>query len=68
MKKIKQKKSNLQNNLRTVIVTMSVLFFVTITGFYLFNWYINIDISTPQTNTYETQRTSRHNRRSKNRK
>lgn len=59
MRKRKQKKSNMQDNLRTVVVTMSVLFFITITGFYLFNWYINIDISTPMANTYEVQRTSR---------
>ena len=66
MKK-KQRKSNIQNNLKTVVVTMSVLFFITMTGFYLFNWYINIDISTHVTNTYEVQKTSRHNRRSKSR-
>lgn len=59
MRKRKQKKSNMQDNLRTVVVTMSVLFFITLTGFYLFNWYINIDISNPVTNTYEVQRTSR---------
>ena len=55
----KQRRNNMQDNLRTVVVTMSVLFFITITGFYLFNWYINIDISTPEANKYELQRTSR---------
>lgn len=59
MKKRKQRKSSVQNNLRTVVVTMSVLFFITISGFYLFNWYINIDINTPAANTYEAQRTVR---------
>ena len=64
----KQRRNNMQDNLRTVVVTMSVLFFITITGFYLFNWYINIDISTPKTNAYEAQRTSRQYRRSKKEK
>ena len=59
MKKRKQRKNNVQDNLRTVVVTMSVLFFITITGFYLFNWYINIDISTPKANAYEAQKISR---------
>lgn len=59
VKKRKQRRNNVQDNLRIVVVTMSVLFFITITGFYLFNWYINIDISTPEVNAYEVQRTSR---------
>lgn len=68
MRKQKQRKSNVQNNLKTVVVTMSALFFITITGFYLFNWYINIDISTPTTNTYEAQKISRYYRGCKRRK
>ncbi len=43
----KQRKSKVKDNTRIVVVTMSILFFLTITGFYLFNWYINIDIAKP---------------------
>lgn len=59
MKKAKQRKSKIKDNTRIVVVTMSILFFLTITGFYLFNWYINIDISKPnQTGNYVTSKTS----------
>lgn len=40
MKRIKKTK----DNLKTVLVTTTVLIFITITGFYLLNLYINIDI------------------------
>ena len=33
------------DNLKIVVITMTILFFITIMGFYLFNLYINIDIS-----------------------
>jgi hypothetical protein len=56
---MKKKKSKVKENTRIVIVTMSTLFFLTITGFYLFNWYINIDISTPKTEeNYIQQKTA----------
>lgn len=47
MKKMKKKKSKVKDNTRIVVITMSILFFLTISGFYLLNWYINIDISKP---------------------
>ena len=47
LKMKKQRKSKVKDNTRIVVVTMSILFFLTITGFYLFNWYINIDIAKP---------------------
>jgi hypothetical protein len=54
-----KRKSKVKDNTRIVIVTMTVLFFITITGFYLFNWYINIDISTPKIEeTYTAQKTA----------
>lgn len=43
--KIKQKQSKIRDNTRIFVITMSILFFLTISGFYLFNWYINIDIA-----------------------
>ena len=49
MKKKIQKKSKIKDNTRIVVITMSILFFLTITGFYLFNWYININIAIPKT-------------------
>lgn len=52
--KIKQRKSKIRDNTRTVVVTMSILFFLTISGFYLFNWYINIDIAKPNNRNSET--------------
>lgn len=52
--KIKQRKSRIRDNTRTVVVTMSILFFLTISGFYLFNWYINIDIAKPNNRNSET--------------
>lgn len=52
--KIKQRKSRIRDNTRTVVVTMSILFFLTISGFYLFNWYINIDIAKPNSRNSET--------------
>lgn len=59
MRKRKQRKSQIKDNTRIVVVTMSILFFLTITGFYLFNWYINIDIATPKTEeSYVAQKTA----------
>lgn len=52
--KIKQRKSRIRDNTRTFVVTMSILFFLTISGFYLFNWYINIDITKPNNRNSET--------------
>ncbi len=49
--KSKQRKSKIKDNTRIVVITMSILFFLTISGFYLFNWYINIDIATPSRNS-----------------
>lgn len=38
---------------------MTTLFFLTVTGFYLFNWYINIDIKEPiKKESYSAERTS----------
>ncbi|MCI8482444.1 MAG: serine protease [Clostridia bacterium] len=48
----------MKKNLSVAVVTMSFLFFITMTGFYLFNWYINIDISTPQAGQYDAKKTS----------
>lgn len=53
----KQRKSKVKDNTRIVVVTMSILFFLTIAGFYLFNWYINIDIAKPETD-YIAERTT----------
>ncbi len=54
----KKYKSNVNNNLRTVVVTMSIMMFLTITGFYLFNWYIHIDIAKPDNNQYIAEKTA----------
>jgi uncharacterized protein YpmB len=57
--KTKKRKSKVKENTRIVIVTMTILFFITIMGFYLFNWYINIEIATPKTEeTYTAQKTA----------
>lgn len=59
MKKKKQRKSKIKDNTRIVVITMSILFFLTIAGFYLFNWYINIDIAKPNQDTnYTASKTS----------
>lgn len=64
-----KKKKRVNDNLKTVVRTMTVLFFITIMGFYLFNLYINIDISEPNnTPTYTVTRTARDYRRNKTRK
>lgn len=57
MKK-KKRITKKNDNLKTVVTTMSILFFITITGFYLFNLYINIDISKEQNNNYIATKTS----------
>lgn len=57
MKK-KQKILKQRDNLKIVVTTMSILFFITITGFYLFNLYINIDISKEQSVNYIATKTS----------
>jgi len=49
-----KKKKRVNDNLKTVVRTMTVLFFITIMGFYLFNLYINIDISNPENRTTYT--------------
>lgn len=54
----KKRKSQIKDNTRIVVVTMSILFFLTIAGFYLFNWYINIDIATPNKQNYTAERTA----------
>lgn len=55
----KNRKNQIKDNTRIVVVTMSILFFLTILGFYLFNWYINIDIATPkQQESYTAERTA----------
>lgn len=52
--KIKQKQSKIRDNTRIFVITMSILFFLTISGFYLFNWYINIDIAKTNNRNSET--------------
>lgn len=55
----KKRRNKIKDNTKTVVVTMSILFFLTISGFYLFNWYINIDITTPkQQENYTVERTT----------
>lgn len=54
----KKRKSQIKDNTRIVVITMSILFFITIAGFYLFNWYINIDIATPKQQEYTAERTA----------
>lgn len=39
-----KRKSKVNDNLKTVVRTTTVLMFITVLGFYLFNLYINIDI------------------------
>ena len=59
MKMKTKKKSKILGNTKIIIVTMSTLFFLTISGFYLFNWYINIDIKEPiKKESYTAERTS----------
>lgn len=53
------KRRRVNDNLKTVVTTTTVLIFITILGFYLFNWYINIDIQNNSTSTeYTATRTS----------
>lgn len=59
MKMKTKKKSKMLGNTKTIIITMTTLFFLTVTGFYLFNWYINIDINNPiKQESYIAERTS----------
>ena len=59
MKMRTKRKSKVLGNTKTIIVTMTTLFFLTVTGFYLFNWYINIDIKEPiKKESYTAERTS----------
>lgn len=51
--------SKQRDHLKTIVITISVLFFITITGFYLFNLYINIDISKEQSSNYIATRTTK---------
>ncbi len=57
-----KKTSRVNDNLKTVVVTMTILFFITIMGFYLFNIYINIDISKENNKqeSYVATKTSRN--------
>lgn len=50
-----RRKNRVNDNIKIVIETTTILIFVTIFGFYLFNLYINIDI---QKNTVGTQYTA----------
>jgi hypothetical protein len=59
MKNKNKRKSKVKENTRIVVVTMTILFFLTITGFYIFNWYIKLDITTPSTDgTYTAKKTA----------
>lgn len=49
-----KRQSGIKDNTRTFVVTISILFFLTMSGFYLFNWYINIDIAKPNNRNTET--------------
>ncbi len=51
---MRSRQTRIRDNTRTVVVTISILFFLTISGFYLFNWYINIDIGKPNNRNTET--------------
>lgn len=54
-----KKKKRVNDNLKTVVITTTILLFITIMGFYLFNLYINIDISNNNnTTSYTATRTS----------
>lgn len=57
MKMKTKRKSKVVGNTKTIIVTITTLFFLTVTGFYLFNWYINIDIKEPIKESYSAERT-----------
>ncbi len=39
-----KRRKRVNDSLKTVVITTTILLFITITGFYLFNLYINIDI------------------------
>ena len=59
-----KRKNRNNDNLKMVIETTTILIFVTILGFYLFNLYINIDIQESNKNpTYQASKTSRNSRR-----
>lgn len=61
-----KRKNRINDNLKTVVTTTTILIFITILGFYLFNLYINIDIQNNTTdNTYQATKTSRYCRRNK---
>lgn len=54
-----KKKKRVNDNLKTVVTTTTILLFITIMGFYLFNLYINIDISNNNNaNAYTATKTS----------
>ena len=54
-----KKRKIINDSLKTAVTTVTVLIFLTITGFYLFNLYINIDIQNEGIITpYEASRTS----------
>lgn len=59
-----KRKGRINDNLKTVVTTTTILLFITVAGFYLFNLYINIDIQNNQTNSsYQARKTSRKRRR-----
>lgn len=59
-----KRKGRINDNLKTVVTTTTILLFITVAGFYLFNLYINIDIQNNQTNSnYQATKTSRKRRR-----
>lgn len=59
-----KRKGRINDNLKTVVTTTTILLFITVAGFYLFNLYINIDIQNNQTNSsYQATKTSRKLRR-----
>ncbi len=53
-----KRKTRVNDNLKTVVTTTTILMFITIVGFYLFNLYINIDINSDKTKSYEATKTS----------
>lgn len=54
-------KTRINDNLKIVVTTTTILMFITIIGFYLFNLYINIDIQkNEQSSAYQATKTSRY--------
>ncbi|MCI8352820.1 MAG: hypothetical protein HFJ58_04395 [Clostridia bacterium] len=58
-----KRKSKINDNLKTVVRTTTIMIFITVLGFYLFNLYINIDIQSNNKNTtYHATKTVRNSR------